>query len=78
MRNRITEINQSLPKGVEIVPLYDQGILVKRSIRTIASALLMGLLCVCVVSFIFLGRMRNIAVVVLSLPFAMLFSWVVV
>ncbi len=77
LRKRIDEINQTLPEGVKIYPIYDQGKLVKNSVRTISNTLLQGLLFVCIVSLLFLGRVKNIIVVVMSLPFALLLSFIV-
>ncbi len=77
LKKRIEEVNQTLPKGVSVVPIYDQGKLVKNSVRTISKTLLLGLVFVCIVSLLFLGKFRNIIVVVMSLPFALLLSFIV-
>jgi cobalt-zinc-cadmium resistance protein CzcA len=74
LRIRIAEINQTLPDGVQIVTYYDQATLVASSIRTVRSALLLGLLLVTIVAFLFLGNFRNALIMVCSLPFALLFG----
>ena len=76
LKERIVEISATLPEGVKIVPWYDQSSLVKNSINTVKGALGLGLILVCVVSFLFLGNLRNAMVVVLSLPFSMLFAFI--
>ncbi|HEG43135.1 MAG TPA: efflux RND transporter permease subunit [Phycisphaerales bacterium] len=76
LKERIVEISATLPEGVRIVPWYDQSSLVKNSINTVKGALGLGLVLVCVVSFLFLGHLRNALVVVCSLPFSMLFAFI--
>ena len=76
LKKRIVEINETLPEGVRIVPFYDQSDLVKNSMNTIRRALLLGLVLVCLVSFVFLGNVRNALIVVCSLPFSTLFAFI--
>jgi cobalt-zinc-cadmium resistance protein CzcA len=76
LKKRIEQINKSLPEGVKIVTFYDQSSLVKNSINTVRGALALGLVLVCLVSFIFLGNLRNALIVVFSLPFSTLFAFV--
>ncbi len=76
LKERIAEISENLPEGVKVIPFYDQSTLVKNSINTVKAALGLGLVLVCIVSFLFLGHMRNALVVVCSLPFSMLFAFI--
>lgn len=76
LQERIDQINPTLPEGVRIVPFYDQSALVRNSIRTVRSALALGLVLVCVVAFLFLGNMRNALIMVGSLPFSLLFAFI--
>lgn len=76
LKKRIAEINETLPEGVKIVTYYDQSALVKNSVNTVKGALALGLIMVCLVSFIFLGNLRNALIVVCSLPFSILFAFV--
>jgi len=76
LKKRIAEINETLPEGVRIVPFYDQSALVTNSINTIRRALVLGLALVCLVSFVFLGNLRNALIVVCSLPFSTLFAFI--
>lgn len=77
IRTRIDEINQTLPDGIRIVPYYDQADLVANSVCTVRNALLLGLVLVSLVAFMFLGNLRNALIMVCSLPFAILFSIIV-
>ncbi len=76
LRRRIEEINATLPPGMRLVPYYDQSELVGSSIRTVRNALLFGFILVSVVAFLFLGNFRNAFIMVCSLPFAMLFGFI--
>ncbi|MEA3225813.1 MAG: efflux RND transporter permease subunit, partial [Planctomycetota bacterium] len=76
LKERIAEINKTLPEGVKVIPYYDQSDLVKNSINTVRGALALGLILVCLVSFVFLGDLRNALIVVCSLPFSTLFAFV--
>jgi len=76
LKERIAEINKTLPQGVKVVPYYDQSHLVRNSINTVRGALTLGLVLVCLVSFTFLGNLRNAFIVVCSLPFSTLFAFI--
>jgi cobalt-zinc-cadmium resistance protein CzcA len=75
LKQRIAEINKTLPQGVKVIPYYDQSDLVRNSINTVRGALTLGLILVCLVSFVFLGNLRNALIVVCSLPFSTLFAF---
>ena len=74
IKARLKEINKTLPEGVELIPFYDQSKLVKNSIATVQSALTLGLILVCIISFIFLGNIRNTIIMLCSLPFSVLLA----
>ena len=76
LKKRMAQINETLPEGVKIVTFYDQSALVKNSTNTVRGALALGLLLVCLVSFTFLGNLRNALIVVCSLPFSTLFAFI--
>ncbi len=73
---RITEINRSLPEGVKIVPFYNQASLVKSCFSTVSTNLLLGILLIIIVLFLFMGDFPSAMIVVLSLPFSILFSFI--
>ena len=74
LKERIEQINKTLPEGVKVVPFYDQSKLVSNSIKTVTNSLAVGLILVCVVAFVFLGNVRNALIMVLSLPFSILLA----
>jgi len=75
LEERIAEINRSLPEGVEIVPFYNQASLVRQCFATVSVNLALGIVLVILVLFLFMGDFPSAAIVVLSLPFSILFSF---
>jgi len=76
VEDKLAEVNNILPEGVEIVPYYQQKSLVEASINTVTYALGFGILLVIIVLFAFLGSIRPSFVVMLSLPFSILFAFI--
>lgn len=76
VKSRIGEINTILPEGVTLVPYYDQADLVKKCVSTVKSALFQGVVLVTLVLFFFMGNMRSAFIVVLSLPFSILWAFI--
>jgi heavy metal efflux system protein len=75
----IAKINQmnsdgSLPPGVKIVPFYDRMSLVHVTTRTVLENLVFGCVLVFLIQWIFLGDLRSAIVVGFNIPFALLFS----
>ncbi|BBB31737.1 cobalt-zinc-cadmium resistance protein CzcA [Thermotomaculum hydrothermale] len=76
VEEKIKEINKSLPKGIEIVPYYQQKDIVEASVSTVRDALLQGILLVILILFIFMGEFRPSIVVAGSIPFSILFTFI--
>ncbi len=74
LEKRIAEINRSLPPGVQIVPFYNQASLVRQCFSTVSTNLLLGIGLVVLVLFLFMGDFSSALITVLSLPFSILFS----
>jgi heavy metal efflux system protein len=64
----------SLPPGVKIVPYYDRTSLVRVTTDTVFHNLVFGCLLVFVIQWIFLGDLRSAIIVGVNIPFALLFS----
>jgi len=75
LEKRIAEINRSLPPGVQIVPFYNQASLVRQCFSTVSTNLLLGIGLVVLVLFLFMGDFSSALITVLSLPFSILFSF---
>jgi cobalt-zinc-cadmium resistance protein CzcA len=64
-----------LPKGLRIVPFYDQSEVINGTIRTVATNLGEAVLLVTVILLLFLGNLRAALIVVLVIPLSMLFGF---
>lgn len=75
VKNRLTEVQKSLPPGVRIVPYYDRTDLVRRTIRTVRNNLLEGGLLVVAVLLLLLGSLKGGLIVSAAIPLSMLFAF---
>lgn len=69
-------VEQSLPEGVTLRPVYERTDLVEKAVGTAVSALVEGSILVAIVLFLFLGEIRSAIVVVAALPLAMLIAFI--
>ncbi|CCE24286.1 efflux RND transporter permease subunit [Methylotuvimicrobium alcaliphilum] len=77
VREKLKELEQSLPEGVEIVSVYDRGDLIERAVDTLYKALSEELIIVCVLVGLFLLHLRSSLVIVITLPLAVLMAFIV-
>ncbi len=70
----IEDMKQTLPKGVRIVPYYDQTHLIEHSLSSVTRAILVGAVLVIVVLFVFLGHFRSTLIVAASLPLSVIIA----
>ncbi|MFZ5995865.1 MAG: efflux RND transporter permease subunit [Nitrospirota bacterium] len=70
------DIAPSLPKGMKIVTTYDRSDLIHRSIDTLKEEILRLSIAVSVVCAVFLFHLPSALVVILTLPFAIIISFV--
>jgi len=75
VKDRISEVQKSLPPGVRIVPYYDRTDLVRRTIRTVRNNLLEGGLLVIAVLLLLLGSLKGGLIVSAAIPLSMLFAF---
>ncbi|WP_373802308.1 efflux RND transporter permease subunit, partial [Bacteroides heparinolyticus] len=75
VKDRITQIQKSLPEGLVIEPFIDRTQLVDRVTFTITENLVLGLLIVMFVLVLFLGNIRAGLVVASVIPLAMMFAF---
>ena len=76
VEEKLAEVNEILPDGVRIVPYYQQKSLVEAAVRTVRTALMIGIALVVLVLLVFMGSVRASIVVALSIPFSVLFAMV--
>lgn len=74
IKQRIVEIQKTLPPGVELIPFYDRAELVDRTIWTVVKNLLEGALLVIIVLILLLGNWRGSLLVATIIPLSMLFA----
>jgi Cu(I)/Ag(I) efflux system membrane protein CusA/SilA len=77
VKAKIQSLQASLPKGVEIVPVYDRSGLIERAVENLTHKLLEEFLVVAVVCFIFLFHLRSAFVAIISLPLGILAAFIV-
>jgi cobalt-zinc-cadmium resistance protein CzcA len=76
LEKKIGEVEESLPPGVKIVPFYNQASLVNKCFTTVSTSLILGIILVIVVLFLFMGNLPSAMIAVFSLPFSILFSFI--
>ncbi|MBI4633868.1 MAG: efflux RND transporter permease subunit [Deltaproteobacteria bacterium] len=70
------DIAPSLPKGVEVVTTYDRSDLIKRSVDTLKEEIIKLAIAVSVVCVVFLFHLPSAFVVILTLPIAIIISFI--
>ncbi|MGE5496854.1 MAG: efflux RND transporter permease subunit, partial [Syntrophothermus sp.] len=76
VKEKINEIKQGLPPGVEIVPSYDRSTLIKEAVGTLERALLEASIVVAIMVAIFLLHFRSIVRILIELPVSVLISFI--
>ena len=72
---KLQSLQASLPPGVKVVPFYNRSSLIERAVATVQDALLEATVLVVVLLLLFLGELRAALVVALMLPFAALYTF---
>lgn len=75
VKERVQEIQATLPPGVVIEPYYDRTLFVSKVINTVRNNLLEGGLLVIAILFSFLGDVRAGCIVALAIPLSMLMAF---
>ncbi len=75
IKKKLAEIQSSLPAGVRVVPTYDRSGLIKRSIDTLREKLIEESIVVALVCLVFLWHVRSALVAIITLPIAILLSF---
>ena len=77
VKDRLAELQRSLPDGVEIVTTYDRSHLIDRAVETLKGKLLEEFLVVALVCAVFLFHLRSSAVIIISLPVGILIAFII-
>ena len=76
IKDKVAEINKSLPEGVSIVDYYDQSELVDNSIHTVVKSLIEGEVLVLIILLLLLGDFRGSLITAAAIPFCMLVAFI--
>ncbi len=71
VRQRLAELEPSLPTGVRIVPVYEQAVFVTEGVNGVRDAVLFGALFAVAVLALFLRDLRATSIAAMSLPLAL-------
>ena len=77
VKKKISELQRSLPVGVEIVETYNRGGIIHRAVENLQDKLLEEFLVVAVVCGIFLFHLRSAFVAIIILPLGILIAFIV-
>jgi Cu(I)/Ag(I) efflux system membrane protein CusA/SilA len=75
VKARLAEIASSLPKGAEIVPVYDRSQLINDAVATLKTTLIEESMVVALVCIVFLLHVRSALVAILMLPVGILMAF---
>ncbi len=76
VKERLREVEAGLPDGVEIVVTYDRSELIEAAIDTLEDTLIEEMIVVSLVIFLFLLHVRSALVPILTIPVAVILSFI--
>lgn len=74
VKERVEEVQKSLPEGVYINPIVERSELIDKTSKTIYENLLLGCLIIIFVVILFLGNIRSALVIASIIPLSLLFT----
>jgi len=77
IKQRIVEVQRTLPTGVKLVPVYDRSDLIHRAIANLNRTLVEESIIVALISVLFLLHFRSALVAIVTLPLGILISFLV-
>lgn len=77
VKNKLADLKNSLPAGVEVVTTYDRSQLIKRAVDNLTNKLIEEFIIVALVCALFLFHLRSALVAILSLPVGILAAFIV-
>jgi Cu(I)/Ag(I) efflux system membrane protein CusA/SilA len=77
VRTRLSELERSLPEGVEVVTTYDRSHLIDRAIENLTHKLIEEFIVVALVCALFLFHLRSALVAVVTLPLGVLTAFLI-
>ncbi len=76
VKDKLKEVQPSLPAGVEVVTTYDRSELIKRSIETLRRQLIEEMIIVSIVIMLFLWHFPSAIIPIVTIPIAVLLSFI--
>ena len=76
VKARIKKIEQGLPVGVRIVPIYDRSDLIRRSIDNLKSTIVEVIIVVVLIILLFLWHFPSAVIPIITIPVAVLISFI--
>ncbi len=77
IKEKLQVLQQSLPKGVQIVETYNYSNLIKRAVNTLSDKLIEEFIVVSLVCMTFLSNFRSSLVIIISLPVGIMMALIV-
>lgn len=77
VKEKLSQLQKSLPDGVEVVPVYDRSGLIQSAIENLWHKLLEEFIVVALVCIVFLFHVRSSLVAIISLPIGILTAFIV-
>jgi cobalt-zinc-cadmium resistance protein CzcA len=76
VRAKVEDLNTwKLPAGVKVKTFYDRTALIHTTVETVTDILIGGMVLVFIVLFVFLGHLRAALIVAVTIPFSLLFTF---
>ena len=77
VKDKLASLQQSLPNGLEIVPVYDRSGLIERAVDNLREKLIQEFIVVALICALFLFHLRSALVAIVSLPLGILAAFIV-
>lgn len=78
VKEKMKEVQKGLPPGVTFKTAYDRSKLIKASIKSVSQTIIEEIILVCLVILVFLFHFRSALVVMLTIPVAVLLSFILI
>ncbi|MBX7057545.1 MAG: efflux RND transporter permease subunit [Leptospirales bacterium] len=75
VKQRLEQLQKSMPSGVEIVTTYDRSSLIRRAIKTLQSALIEEMIIVAAVILLFLWHWPSASTAIITIPVSVFLSF---
>ncbi len=76
VKTRLVELKGSLPKGVEVVPVYDRSVLIQSAIKTVKHKLIEEMIIVSIIILIFLWHFPSAIVPIVTIPVSVALAFI--